>query len=206
MGELFGCYLKYARKNSLEIEVVDNSDRSITAKIDGPNAERFFYRESGKHVVQRVSETERNGRTHTSVVSVAILPLPEQVEVSTIPKSELEITTCKSRGPGGQAVNKIASAVRVRHIPTGIVVRIEGRDQQVNKRVALKIVEKKVADLSNSQLNDKRNNDKRSQFKGGNRSDKTRTYNFKDGLVTDHITGKSFLLKKFMKGDFDFRS
>lgn len=171
----------------------------------GGPARKLFCNESGKHVVQRYPPTEHRGRRHTSVVAVAILPIADERESSYILNdTELEITTKRGGGPGGQARNKTESCVRIRHIPTGLTVVIDSRDQAANKKKARQILASRVLEQLQSKLSDNRSREKREQFDGGGRGNKVRTYNFIESRVTDHRLGtKSTQIQRIMKGDLD---
>ncbi len=145
--------------------------------------------------------TESGGRRHTSIISVAVLPIREDL-YKPLSGKDLEITTQGGHGPGGQHQNKTDSAVRAKHIPTGLTVFINGKSQHQNKREALKILAARVNELEQSEYDKKYSNDRKSQMGGGNRSDKTRTYNFIDCRVVDHKLGrKSGQIKRIMKGE-----
>jgi peptide chain release factor 1 len=175
----------------------------MMAQICGPHAGRAFRHEPGKHVVQRVPPTESNGRRQTSVVSVGVLPIPPDNAVQALPEEELEITTTKGTGPGGQHKNKTESAVRIVHKPTKISVLIDGRDQHSNKREARRILTARVNEARNMAVNAEYAAFKRKQMGDGGRGDKIRTYNFIDSRVVDHRLGtKTGNIKGVMKGDF----
>jgi peptide chain release factor 1 len=175
----------------------------VVAQISGNGAGHAFRHESGKHVVQRIPRTEQNGRKQTSVVSVAVLPLPPERDYTPLPNAELEIITQRKGGPGGQNQNKVASAVRMKHTPTGLMVFISGRDQGQNKRDALRILTARVHELRNNQTAGVYNNLRREMVDTG-RGDKIRTYNFLKQRCTDHRLGTSSTrVDSIMKGRFD---
>ncbi len=171
------------------MEILDSENGHVVAKVSGKDAGKKFKYETGKHIIQRIPPTETKGRKQTSVVAVAILPLPPQHEFKPLPEGELDTVTQCGHGPGGQHQNKTASAVRMTHKPTGIQVFINGRDQHSNKREALKILTAKVNDYI-------QNKDKsvysqmRKELMDGNRGNKIRTYNLLEHRVTDHRTNK----------------
>jgi len=184
VDDLFSAYCKWGVINGLKCELLETSRGCISAKFTGAKAGDAFKWESGKHTVQRVPPTERRGRVQTSVVTVAVLPVKE--ESAQLNENDLEITTQKGHGPGGQHQNKTESAVRVRHIPTGIEVFINGRDQHSNRRQALDIIRHKVAEHYRKKVDDVYNADRKDQRDGGGRSNKIRTYNFLDDRAVDH--------------------
>jgi len=188
---------------SLKAELVYQSESSYAVLIEGESCWHAFYGESGKHVVQRVSPTESRGRRHTSVVAVAVTPLLRYGD-DPLKDSELQITTQRGHGRGGQNQNKVESAVRVLHKPTGLSVYINGRDQYRNKLLALEIIKARVSEAGREALSHAHNQMKAAQIAYGTRSGKVRTYNFINSLVTDHRSGrKSPRLEDVMKGRFD---
>lgn len=188
---------------SLKAELVYQSESSYAVLIEGESCWHAFYGESGKHVVQRVPPTESRGRRHTSVVAVAVTPLLRYGD-DPLKDSELQITTQRGHGRGGQNQNKVESAVRVLHKPTGLSVYINGRDQYRNKLLALEILKARVWQARREALSHAHNQMKAAQIAYGTRSGKVRTYNFINSLVTDHRSGrKSPRLEDVMKGRFD---
>jgi peptide chain release factor 1 len=174
----------------------------MTLRFAGPGVWKAFENEPGKHVVQRVPPTERNGRRHTSVVSVAVLPILSGYP--SIPENEIEIITQRGHGPGGQNQNKVESAVRARHKPTGLHVFINGRDQGQNKKEAIRILSAKVQEFYCQKKENVESVERVRQMGGGGRSGKVRTYNFLDSRVTDHRLGKKTnQIEKIMKGNFN---
>ena len=156
------------------------------------------------HRVQRVPETETQGRVHTSAVTVAVLPEADEVEVDIDPK-ELRIDTFCSSGPGGQSVNTTQSAVRINHLPTGIVVQCQDeKSWHKNKARAMQVLRSRVYEVERTRIDGERSADRRSQVGGGGRSEKIRTYNFKEGRVTDHRIGLTVhRLPEILAGDLD---
>lgn len=187
--DLFSAYVKYAYNNKLEVEILSEEVGHIVAKISGNSAGLLFKNETGKHIVQRVPPTESKGRRQTSVIAVAIMPLPPDTSLKPIPLHELDITTQCGHGPGGQHQNKTASAVRIKHIPTGIHVFINGRDQHANKRDAIKIITAKVNDYVQNKEQSIYSKI-RKELMDGSRGNKVRTYNFIESRITDHRTNK----------------
>ena len=160
--------------------------------------------ESGGHRVQRVPETEAQGRIHTSAATVAVMAEPESLEV-VIKEEDLEIDTMRSSGPGGQKVNKTSSAVRMRHIPTGIVVHMQDeKSQHRNREKALRILTARVYDLNESKKRAERSADRKSKIGSGDRSERIRTYNFPQNRLTDHrINFTAYNLDQVMQGNLD---
>lgn len=187
--DLASAYIKYATNSGLKSEILHDDEGHITIQFKGKNAGKLFQHESGKHCVQRVPPTETRGRKQTSMVCVAVLPIPPDGSMKEIPLEEVNITTQCGHGPGGQHQNKTESAVKVVHKPTGISVFINGRDQHSNKREALKILTIRVNELKNN--NDKAvyGNLRKMQIDGGGRGNKIRTYNFVENRVVDHKLG-----------------
>lgn len=204
VDELFAAYLKYAQNLGFKSELLHGSEGHIIAKFVGDGVGRAFRHEPGKHCVQRIPPTETKGRKQTSMISVAVLPIPKKVE-KPLTESEVEITTTKGSGPGGQHRNKTESAVRAKHIPTGITVFIgNGRDQHSNKREAISILTARVYELKKSQTDAAYGANRQAQMGGGGRSDKVRTYNFMESRVVDHRLGtKTSNVKAIMKGQFE---
>lgn len=171
--------------------------------VSGKNALDKFRDESGKHVVQRCPPTENKGRRHTSTVAVSVLPIVAESDFSLNDK-DIETTTQRGHGPGGQHQNKTDSAVRMVHKPTGTTVFINGKDQHSNRREARRILESRIAESQRQAQHNKRAKAKREQIDGGGRGNKIRTYNFINSRAVDHRTGiKTSKLKKVMKGQFD---
>jgi peptide chain release factor 1 len=196
-------YIKYGQLKKFEHEIVFHENGKATIKFEGFKVWEAFQYESGKHVVQRCPPTENKGRRHTSTISVAVLPLFQANSIN-IEDKDLEVTTQRGHGPGGQHQNKTDSAVRMRHIPTGITVFINGRKQAQNKKTAYEILNAKVNQRFNSRSLQNYNKNRKQQLDGGNRSNKVRTYNFINNRVVDHRLGvKTSQIKKIMNGQLD---
>jgi peptide chain release factor 1 len=200
--DLMVAYLRYAQSLKLAADIVYDSESSWSLRISGEQCWDHFKGESGKHVVQRVPPTEARGRRHTSTVSVAVLPLRRQID-SQLPLNEVEITAQRGHGKGGQHQNKVSSAIRAVHRPTGISVFINGRDQYQNKQLALEILQARVAERKRQAALQEHNQAKMEQLGFGSRSGKIRTYNFIGGFVLDHRNGrKTHRVEEVMKGKF----
>jgi len=207
-ADLFNMYQKVAVLNGWKVEIINLSNsegggyKEIIASIVGRNVFSKLKFESGVHRVQRVPDTETQGRIHTSAATVAVLPEAEEVDVK-INDTDLRIDVFRSSGPGGQSVNTTDSAVRVTHIPSGIVIsQQDEKSQHKNKAKALKILRSKLYDLQRSQQESERAKARKSQIGTGDRSERIRTYNFPQGRVTDHrINMTLYKLTDFLAGD-----
>tara|TARA_B100001540_G_C15756792_1_gene619723 strand:+ start:65 stop:1138 length:1074 start_codon:yes stop_codon:yes gene_type:complete len=208
-SDLFKMYEKVSnsKKWQLEIISISRSDagglKEVIASIKGRNIYSTLKYESGVHRVQRVPDTETQGRVHTSAATVAVLPEAEEVDV-TIEDKDLRIDVFRSSGPGGQSVNTTDSAVRITHIPTGIVVsQQDEKSQHKNKEKGLKILRSRIYDLERQKRDEARSKDRKSKIGSGDRSERIRTYNFPQGRVTDHrINLTLHKLDEFMQGEF----
>ncbi len=208
--ELMRMYRHYADLNRWKVEDINinmtelGGVKEAVFMIAGKGAYGKLKFESGVHRVQRVPETESQGRIHTSTVTVAVLPEAEDVEVE-IKESDLKIDTYRSSGAGGQHVNKTESAIRMTHIPTGIVVECQDERSQIkNREKAMKVMKSRLYDFFQSQADKEYAETRRAQVGTGDRSERIRTYNFPQGRVTDHRIGFTlYSLDKFMLGDMD---
>lgn len=209
-GDLFRMYSMYAERRRFSVEVINRSEaelggvREISFEVQGAGAWSRFKYESGTHRVQRVPETESQGRIQTSAATVAVLPEAEAVEVSIDP-SELQIDTFRSGGAGGQHVNKTESAIRITHLPTGLVVECQDeRSQYKNKDRAMKLLRSRLYQQQKEKQEERRAGLRRDQVGTGDRSGRIRTYNFPQGRLTDHRIGfTSYKLEQIMNGDLD---
>ena len=207
-ADLYRMYRMYVGSLGLSLELLGVNEtelggfREISFRIAGEGCFARFKFESGVHRVQRVPVTESQGRIQTSTVTVAVLPEAEDVEVEIAP-SDLSIESVKSSGAGGQHINKTESAVRILHIPTGIVVFCQTqRSQLQNKEAALRMLRTKLYDIKRGEQDEKRAQDRKSQVGTGDRSEKIRTYNYPQGRITDHRIGFSiYSLESFMNGN-----
>tara|TARA_B100000965_G_scaffold118078_1_gene97453 strand:- start:2684 stop:3757 length:1074 start_codon:yes stop_codon:yes gene_type:complete len=207
-SDLFKMYEKISHKKKWDIEVISISKsdagglKEVIAAIKGKNIYSSLKYESGVHRVQRVPDTETQGRVHTSAATVAVLPEAEEVDVK-IEDKDLRIDVFRSSGPGGQSVNTTDSAVRITHIPTGIVVSQQDEKSQIrNKEKGLKILRSRVYELERQKRDDERSKDRKSKIGTGDRSERIRTYNFPQGRVTDHrINLTLHKLEEFMQGE-----
>ena len=207
-SDLFKMYEKVSHKKKwlLEIISISKSDagglKEVIATIKGKNIYSSLKYESGVHRVQRVPDTETQGRVHTSAATVAVLPEAEEVDVK-IEDKDLRIDVFRSSGPGGQSVNTTDSAVRITHIPTGIVVSQQDEKSQIrNKEKGLKILRSRIYELERQKRDEERSKDRKSKIGTGDRSERIRTYNFPQGRVTDHrINLTLHKLEEFMEGE-----
>ncbi len=208
--ELYKLYVKYAEKNRWKTEDIDISVTELGGlkeavfSITGKGVYSKLKFESGVHRVQRVPETESQGRVHTSTATVAVLPEVEDVEVN-IDEKDLRVNTLRSSGAGGQHVNKTESCIRLTHIPTGIVVLCQDeRSQTKNREKAMRVLKSRLYDFYQSQYEKEYSENRRSQVGTGDRSERIRTYNFPQGRVTDHRIGLTLhSIENFMLGDID---
>ena len=207
---LFRMYSMYAEKKGYKVEIVNANEtelggyKEISFMIEGEGAYSRFKYESGVHRVQRVPETESQGRVHTSTTTVAVLPEAEDVEFEIDPK-DLKIDTFRSSGAGGQHVNKTESAIRITHLPTGLVVQSQDeRSQGRNKEQAMKVLKSRLYEMYRAEAAAKEASARKSQVGSGDRSERIRTYNFPQGRVTDHRIGMTiYKLPQFIDGDMD---
>jgi peptide chain release factor 1 len=208
-GDLARMYQRYAAKRGWTFSILDSSEnnqgyKSLTAEVKGEGCYEAFKHESGVHRVQRIPKTEKAGRVHTSTASVAILPIVEAREVNISP-NDLEVTFSRAGGPGGQNVNKVETAVRILHKPTGIVVASrEERSQYANREKAMDVLRAKLYELEQIRAQGNIAESRRDQIGSADRSEKIRTYNFPDDRITDHRIGKKWHnIEKILEGEFD---
>ena len=205
---LYRMYTMYAEATGFKTSVMNVNEtelggyKEITFMIEGDGAYSRFKFESGVHRVQRVPETESQGRIQTSTATVAVLPEAEDVEVEINP-ADITVESCKSSGAGGQHINKTESAVRITHKPTGIVIECqEERSQFKNRDKALKMLKTKLYDIKLTEQNEKIASDRKSQVGTGDRSERIRTYNYPQGRITDHRIGLTlYSLESFVNGN-----
>ena len=207
-SDLFKMYEKICHKRKWILEIISISKseagglKEVIASIKGINIYSTLKYESGVHRVQRVPDTETQGRVHTSAATVAVLPEAEEVDVK-IEDKDLRIDVFRSSGPGGQSVNTTDSAVRITHIPTGIVVSQQDEKSQIrNKEKGLKILRSRIYELERQKKEEQRSKDRKSKIGTGDRSERIRTYNFPQGRITDHrINMTLHKLEEFMQGE-----
>jgi peptide chain release factor 1 len=207
-GDLFRMYVKYAERQRWNVEVLSSSEgtaggfKEIVAEVSGRGVFARLKFESGVHRVQRVPATETQGRIHTSAATVAVLPIAQESDFE-INEADLKIDTYRSSGAGGQHVNKTESAIRITHLPTGVVVAMqEERSQHRNRTKAMALLRSRILDAKNQKLDAERAQERRSQVGSGDRSQRIRTYNFPQGRVTDHrINLTLYSLDRIMEGD-----
>ena len=209
-GDLFRMYSRYSENRNWKVEVITHHPtgvgglKEVIAMIQGKGAFSVFKYESGTHRVQRVPTTETQGRVHTSAVTVAVLPEAEEVDIAIDP-SELKIDVYRSTGPGGQSVNTTDSAVRITHLPTGLVVTCQDEKSQLkNKLKAMKVLRARLLDQLVMEQNEKRSEERKSQVGTGDRSGRIRTYNYPQSRVTDHRIGLTlYKLENILQGDLE---
>ena len=209
-GDLYKMYSRYAEEQAWKLEILNHHAtgvgglKEIVTLVKGKGAYSRFKYESGTHRVQRVPATETQGRIHTSAVTVAVLPEAEEVDVEIDP-GDLRVDVFRSAGPGGQSVNTTDSAVRITHLPSGLVVTCQDeKSQHKNKAKALKVLRARLLDQMIQEQNAKRSQERKNQVGSGDRSERIRTYNFPQGRVTDHRIGLTlYRLEAIMQGDLD---
>ena len=208
-SDLLNMYKRYAENKGWTFEVIEEqiSDvggiKEVTAHINGTNVFSKLKYESGVHRVQRVPTTESAGRVHTSAATVAVLPEAEEVDVNIAP-TDIRIDTMRASGAGGQHVNTTDSAVRITHIPSGIVVVSAEKSQHRNREIAMQVLRSRLYDLERKKIDDERSADRKTQVGGGDRSERIRTYNFPQGRISDHrINLTLYKLDQILAGDLD---
>ena len=211
VADLFRMYCKYAEEKGWKVEIMSQNItglggyKEIIALIEGKQVYSQLKYESGVHRVQRVPETESQGRIHTSAVTVAVLPEAEDVEVEIDQTADLKIDVFRASGPGGQHVNKTDSAVRITHIPSGLVVSCQDeKSQHKNKAKALKILRARLFDKAIREQQSEISQERRNQIGSGDRSERIRTYNYPQGRITDHRVGLTLHnLESVLEGELD---
>ena len=208
-ADLLRMYQRYAETQGWKFEIVQQSltelggIKEVTAHVKGAGVFARLKYESGVHRVQRVPETESGGRIHTSAATVAVLPEAEDVDIK-IDAGDIRIDTMRASGAGGQHVNTTDSAVRITHLPTGIIVVSAEKSQHRNREIAMQVLKTRLYDLERQRIDGERAADRRSQVGSGDRSERIRTYNFPQGRMTDHrINLTLYKLDQVMQGDLD---
>jgi len=208
-GDLFRMYERYASTKGWKVEVLSASEgeaggyKEIIATVTGRGVFSKLKFESGVHRVQRVPDTEASGRIHTSAATVAVMPEAEEIDIEIRPE-DIRIDTMRSSGAGGQHVNTTDSAVRITHLPSGIVVTSSEKSQHQNRAKAMQVLRTRLYDMERQKADSERSADRKSQVGSGDRSERIRTYNFPQGRVTDHrINLTLYKLDRMMEGDID---
>ncbi len=210
-GDLYRMYSRYAENRGWKVGVIDASPstmggyKEIIFGVEGRDVYRTLKYESGGHRVQRIPMTEANGRIHTSAATVAVLPEAAEIDDIEIKPDEIRIDLYRASGPGGQKVNKTESAVRITHLPSGIVVQSQDeRSQQRNRERAMSVLKARLLDKTRNEEHAKMASERKSQIGSGDRSERIRTYNFPQNRVTDHrIEMTIYTLDRFMEGEID---
>ncbi len=208
-GDLLRMYQRYAETKGWKFNVIELAEtelggiKEVVANVAGDGVFARLKFESGVHRVQRVPETESGGRIHTSAATVAVLPEAEEVDID-IPATDIRIDTMRASGAGGQHVNTTDSAVRITHIPSGIVVTSSEKSQHRNREIAMQVLRARLYDAERQRVADERSADRKSQVGSGDRSERIRTYNFPQGRMTDHRIGLTlYKLAEIVGGDLD---
>ncbi|MQY41246.1 peptide chain release factor 1 [Epibacterium sp. SM1969] len=208
-GDLLRMYMRYAEARGWRVEIIEEQAtelggiKEVVAHIKGENVFARMKYESGVHRVQRVPATESGGRIHTSAATVAVLPEAEDVDVE-INAADIRIDTMRASGAGGQHVNTTDSAVRITHLPTGLIVTSSEKSQHRNREIAMQVLKTRLYDLERQRIDNERSADRASQVGSGDRSERIRTYNFPQGRMTDHrINLTLYKLDQVLQGDLD---
>jgi len=208
-GDLLRMYQRYCETRGWTFDVIEEQQseiggiKEVVVHIKGEGVFARMKYESGVHRVQRVPETESGGRVHTSAATVAVLPEAEDVDIH-IDANDLRIDTMRSSGAGGQHVNTTDSAVRITHLPTGLVVTSSEKSQHRNREIAMQVLKTRLYDMERQRVHDERSADRKSQVGSGDRSERIRTYNFPQGRMTDHrINLTLYRLDQILAGDLD---
>ncbi len=208
-GDLLRMYMRYAENRGWRVEIIEEQAtelggiKEVVAHIKGENVFARMKYESGVHRVQRVPATESGGRIHTSAATVAVLPEAEDVDVE-INAADIRIDTMRASGAGGQHVNTTDSAVRITHLPTGLIVTSSEKSQHRNREIAMQVLKTRLYDLERQRIDNERSADRASQVGSGDRSERIRTYNFPQGRMTDHrINLTLYKLDQVLQGDLD---
>lgn len=209
VGDLLDMYRRYAQRRGWRVEDMDFSPgdaggfRSAVLNISGEGVWAHLGYEGGTHQVKRVPATEAQGRVHTSTATVAVLPEPEEIELKINPE-EVKVSITTAQGPGGQNVNKVATAVHLIHLPTGIEVRMqESKSQQQNREKAWKLLRARLYERQREQLHRQRDEQRLAMIGSAGRAEKIRTYRYKENLAVDHRINESFNLGRILEGELD---
>lgn len=191
---------------AFSVEILDDRPGILTFSVTGPKSEACFKNEPGGHRWQRISPTEKRGRVHTSTVTVAVLPDPTELDLPVISDRDLEWAVCRGTGAGGQKRNKTETTVVLKHLPTGLQVRCEDtRSQQKNRVLALQLLRAKLWELKQKDQAKSRAQNRKQQVGCGMRGEKRRTIRVQDGVVTDHILGKRWNLRSYLRGEWEYK-
>ncbi len=208
-GDLLRMYQRHSESKGWRFEIIEEQStelggvKEVVARIEGDGVFARLKYESGVHRVQRVPETESGGRIHTSAATVAVLPEAENVDID-IPATDIRIDTMRASGAGGQHVNTTDSAVRITHIPTGLIVTSSQKSQHRNRELAMEVLKSRLYDLERQRIDGERSDTRKAQVGSGDRSERIRTYNFPQGRMTDHrINLTLYKLDAIMQGDLD---